>query len=212
MQFYPEQDGSSRESKNNSLYQIPKRWWHLQSRMAGIIAQLTRAARERSAKRTYGTNKCMWVEETCTMYIVHCTFTLYIFIEQFTLKLYIFIEQFTLKNLHHTFTLYKIQNHSRTLYLLSSDKIFPGTLCTLLTPASTPSSTTGTPSTRRGGRSRWGRISTISSRATTRDLSTKVRIVRAEEQEVMVAWREHKAALAEERRGRRSPLLPASQF
>ena len=32
---------------------------------------------------------------------------------------------------------------------------------------------------------------------------TKVRIVRAEEQEVMVAWREHKAALAEERRGRR---------
>jgi hypothetical protein len=27
--------------------------------MAGIIAQLTRAARERSAKRTYGTNKCM---------------------------------------------------------------------------------------------------------------------------------------------------------
>ena len=46
----------------------------------------------------------------------------------------------------------------------------------------------------------------------TRDLSTKVRIVRAEEQEVMVAWREHKAALAEERRGRRSPLLPASQF
>ena len=43
-------------------------------------------------------------------------------------------------------------------------------------------------------------------------ISTKVRIVRAEEQEVMVAWREHKAALAEERRGRRSPLLPASQF
>ena len=44
----------------------------------------------------------------------------------------------------------------------------------------------------------------------TRDLSTKVRIVRAEEQEVMVAWREHKAALAEERKGRRSLLLPAS--
>ena len=36
----------------------------------------------------------------------------------------------------------------------------------------------------------------------------KVRIVRAEEQEVMVAWREHKAALAEERRSRRSLLLP----
>ena len=61
------------ESKNHSLYQIPKRWWHLQSRMAGIIAQLTRAARERSAKRTYGTNKCMWVEETCALYKLHCT-------------------------------------------------------------------------------------------------------------------------------------------
>ena len=36
---------------------------------------------------------------------------------------------------------------------------------------------------------------------------TKVRIVRAEEQEVMVAWREHKAALAEERKGRRCVIL-----
>ena len=40
---------------------------------------------------------------------------------------------------------------------------------------------------------------------------TKVRIVRAEEQEVMVAWREHKAALAEERRGRRCVILTISK-
>ena len=38
-------------------------------------------------------------------------------------------------------------------------------------------------------------------------MEKQVRIVRAEEQEVLVAWREHKAVLAEERRGRRSQLL-----
>ena len=33
------------------------------SEMAGIIAQLTRAARSRRDRRTYGTNKCLYTLE-----------------------------------------------------------------------------------------------------------------------------------------------------
>ena len=52
-----------------------------------------------------------------------------------------------------------------------------------------------------GGQGKVGGAGELSSREGER--FPKVRIVRAEEQEVMVAWREHKAALAAERRGRR---------
>ena len=54
-----------------------------------------------------------------------------------------------------------------------------------------------------GGQGKVGGAGELSSRERWGERFPKVRIVRAEEQEVMVAWREHKAALAAERRGRR---------
>ena len=90
--------------------------------MAAIIAQITRAKRERDKKKTYHTEKCMWVTLYIWLYIYILWVTLYIWL--YIYKLWVSNIFIPLNQTHH----HHNNDTRETMFSPGSMYLVPGTL------------------------------------------------------------------------------------